>query len=105
MECRNKHFRHILLFYFREGKNAAQAAKKLSDVYGEESLKDRQCRNRFNKFRSGDFSFKDEQSSGRLNKVDDDQIKAIIKSDRHVTETFNDEAMTSHFVQFLVDKD
>ena len=40
MECKNDHFRHILLFYLHEGKNAAQAAKKLRDVYGEEALKD-----------------------------------------------------------------
>ena len=84
MECKNEHFRHILLFYFRKEKNAAQAAKTLRDVYGEEALKYRQCRNWFNKFRFGDFSLKDEQRSGRPNKVDD-QIKAIIKSGRHVT--------------------
>ena len=72
MKCKNEHFRHILLFYFRKGKNAAQAAKMLRDVYGEEALKDRQCRNRFDKFRSGDFSVKDEQRSGRPNEVDDD---------------------------------
>ena len=85
MECRNEHFRHILLFYFRKGKNAARAAKKLRDVYGEEALKARHCRNWFDKFRSRDFSLKDEQRSGRPNEVDDDQIKAIIESDRHVT--------------------
>ena len=44
MECKNEYFRYILLYYFRKGKNAAQAAKKLRDVYGEEALKDRQCR-------------------------------------------------------------
>ena len=85
MEYKNKHFRHILLFYFRKGKNAAQVAKKLRDMYGEEALKDRQCRNWFDKFRSGDFSLKDEKRSGRPNEVDDDQIKAIIESDCHVT--------------------
>ena len=45
MESKNEHFRHILLFYFRKGKNAAQVSKKLRNVYGEEALKDRQCRN------------------------------------------------------------
>jgi len=45
MECKKEHFRHILLFYFRKGKNAAQTAKKLRDVYGDEALKERQCRN------------------------------------------------------------
>ena len=52
MECKNEHFRHVLLFYFRKGKNATRAAKNLRDVYGEEALKDRQCQNWFDKFRS-----------------------------------------------------
>ena len=85
MECKNEHFGHILLFYFRKGNNTTQGAKKLRNVYGEEALKDRQCRNWFDKLRSGDFSLKDEQRSGRLNEVNVDQIKAKIESDRHVT--------------------
>ena len=85
MECKNEHFRHILLFYFRKRKKAAQAAKKLRDVYGEEALKDRQCRNWFDEFCSRDTLLKDEQRSDRPNEVNDDQIKAIIESDRHVT--------------------
>ena len=63
MQCRNEHFRHILIFDFRKGKNAAHAAKKLSVVYGEEASKDRQCRNCFDKFPSEDFSLKDAQHS------------------------------------------
>ena len=85
MECKNEQFHHILLLYFRNGKNAAQAAKKLRDVYGEKTLKDKQCRYWFDKFRFTDFSLKDEQRSGRPNKVHDDQIKVIIEFDRHVT--------------------
>ena len=54
-------------------------------MYGEEASNNRQCRNWFDKFCSRDFSLKDEERSGVPNKVDDDQIKAIIKSDRHVT--------------------
>ena len=54
-------------------------------MYGEEALKERQCRNWFDEFRSGNFSLKDEQRSGRTNEVDDDQIKAIIESDRYLT--------------------
>ena len=74
MECKNENFRHILLIYFRKGKNAVQAAKKLRDAYGEEALKDRQYQNQFDKFRSGDFSLKDAERSGRPNEVDDDQV-------------------------------
>ena len=85
MECKNEHFRHILLYYFRKGKNAVQAAKKLRDVYGDEALKERQCRNWFEKFRSGDFSLKDDQRSGRPVELNEDEIKTIIEADRHVT--------------------
>ncbi|EFN64258.1 Histone-lysine N-methyltransferase SETMAR, partial [Camponotus floridanus] len=77
------HFRHILLYYFRKGKNASQAHKKLCAVYGNEALKERQCQNWFAKFRSGNFSLKNAQRSGRL--VDETHIKAIIDSDRHST--------------------
>ena len=56
MENQKEHYRHILLFYFRKGKNASQAHKKLCAVYGDEALKERQCQNWFDKFRSGDIS-------------------------------------------------
>ena len=85
MENQKEHYRHILLFYFRKGKNASQAHKKLCAVYGDEALKERQCQNWFDKFCSGDFSFKDEKGSVRTVEVDDDLIKAIIDSDRHST--------------------
>ena len=54
-------------------------------MYGEKALKDRQCQNWFNKFRFGDFSLKNEERSSRPNEVNDDQIEAIIESDRHVS--------------------
>ena len=80
-----EHYRRILLFYFRKGKNASQARKKLRAIYGDEALKVRQCQNWFDKFRSGDFSLEDEKRSGRTVEVDDDLIEAIIDSDRHST--------------------
>ena len=36
-------------------------------------------------YRSGDFSNKDEQCSGRPSDVDEDDVKALIELDRHVT--------------------
>ncbi|KAK6037633.1 hypothetical protein COOONC_24862 [Cooperia oncophora] len=71
MEHQKEHFRHILLFYFRKGKNASQAHKKLCAVYGDEAFKR--------------TALKDEECSGRPAEVDDDLIKAIIDSDRHST--------------------
>ncbi|GFY18015.1 mariner Mos1 transposase [Trichonephila clavipes] len=85
MENQKEHFRHILVFYLRKGKNASQAHKKLCAVYGAEALKERQCQNWFAKFRSGDFSLKDEKRPGRPVEIEDDLIKAIIDLDRHST--------------------
>ena len=75
MECKNEHFRHVLLYFFQNRMKASEAHKKLCTVYGEEALTERQCRHWFAKFRSGDFSLKDNQYSGRLIDADDDQIK------------------------------
>ena len=63
MENQKEHYRHILLFYFRKGKNASQAHKKLCAVYSDEALKERQCQNWFYKFRSADFSLKNKKWS------------------------------------------
>jgi len=38
MEENKVHFRHLMLFYFRKGKNAAQTAKKICIVYGDSAV-------------------------------------------------------------------
>ncbi|GFV83702.1 HTH_48 domain-containing protein [Trichonephila clavipes] len=65
MESDKQHFRHILLFYYRKGKNTVQARKKLTDVSGEGVMIVRQCQNWFAKFRSGNFDVEDAPRSGR----------------------------------------
>ena len=60
MEIPEGHFRHILLFYFRKGKNSAQSHRKLCGVYGDGCLSKRQCQNWFARFRSGNFDVNDE---------------------------------------------
>ncbi|GFU65941.1 histone-lysine N-methyltransferase SETMAR [Trichonephila clavipes] len=72
-------FRHILLFYYRKGKNAVQARKKLTDVYGEGVL------NWFAKFRSGNFDVEDAPRSGRPVEADKDAIKALFDANRRIT--------------------
>ncbi|GFW91036.1 histone-lysine N-methyltransferase SETMAR [Trichonephila clavipes] len=64
MESDKQPFGHILLFYYRKGKNAVQAKNKLTDVYGG-VLTVRQCQNWFAKFRSGNFDVEDAPRSGR----------------------------------------
>ncbi|XP_049818723.1 histone-lysine N-methyltransferase SETMAR-like [Aethina tumida] len=85
MESRKQHFRQILLFYYRKGKNAVQARKKLTDVYGEGVLTVRQCQNWFAKFRSGNFDVEDASRSGRPVEADKDAIKALVDANRRIT--------------------
>ena len=85
MEIPDFHFRHILLYYFRIGKNAVQARKKLYDVYGEKSLTESQFQNWFARFRFGDFHPKDAPRSGRPTEADDDKIKTMIENNRRST--------------------
>ena len=85
MEISDGHFHHMLFYYFRKGKKAAQARKKFYDFYdfyGEKSLTERQCQNWFARFRTGDFHLKDAPHSGRPTEVDDDKIKAIIENNQ-----------------------
>ncbi|GFW55586.1 HTH_48 domain-containing protein [Trichonephila clavipes] len=85
MESDKQHFRHILLFYYRKGKNAVQARKKLTDVYGEGVLTVRQCQNWFAKFRSGNFDVEFAPRSGRPVEADKDAIKALVDANRQIT--------------------
>ena len=85
MEIPQGHFRHILLFYFRKGKNAAQGHRKLWDFHGDECLSERQCQNWFARFRSGNFDVKDESRPGRPIHEKVDEILKKIEVDRHIS--------------------
>ena len=85
MEIPEGHFRHILLFYFRKGKNAAQAHRKLCGVYGDECLSERQCQNWFARFRSDNFDVKDEPRPGRPIVEQVDEILKRIEVDRYIS--------------------
>ncbi|GFT79737.1 histone-lysine N-methyltransferase SETMAR [Trichonephila clavipes] len=69
----------------RKGKNAVQAKKNLTDVYGEGVLTVRQCQNWFAKFQSGNFDVEDAPRSGRPVEADKDAIKALVDANRRIT--------------------
>ncbi|GFV59244.1 histone-lysine N-methyltransferase SETMAR [Trichonephila clavipes] len=85
MESDKQHFRHILLFYYRKGKSAVQARKKLTDVYGEGELTVRQSQNWFAKFRSGNFDVEEAPRSRRPVEADKDAIKTLVDANRRIT--------------------
>lgn len=87
MEDKKVHFRHILLFYFRKGKNAVETHKKICNVYGEDALTERVCQKLFKRFRDGNFDLEDSARSGRPVEVDSGEIKAILDSDSRKSTT------------------
>ena len=81
-----QHFQHIMLQYFKKGKNATEAhthtQKKICAVYGEGAVPDRTCQKWFEKFHVGEFSLDDTPQSGRSVEVDSDQIKTLIENNQ-----------------------
>ena len=49
-----QHFQHIILYYFKQGKNTTEIQKKICAVYGEGAVNDQMCQKWFAKFRAGD---------------------------------------------------
>ena len=77
MEENMQHFQHIMLYYFKESKNATEIQKKISAVYREGAVTDQTCPKWFMKFHIGDFSLNDAPWSGRPGEFDSDQIKTL----------------------------
>ena len=85
VEEKKQHFRHIMLYYFKKGKNATETQKNVSAVYGECAVTDGTCQKWFAKFRAGDFSLDDAPRSRRPVEVDSDQIETFIENNQHYT--------------------
>lgn len=80
-----EHLRHILLFYYKKGKTAAQAKEKICRVYGEDALTRQTAANWFRRFRDGNFDVKDAFRSGRPIVKNVDEIFQKIEENRHVS--------------------
>ena len=61
MEENRQHFWHIMLYYFKKGKNRTEMHIKMCAVYGEGAVTDQMCQKWFVKFCAGDFSLDDAQ--------------------------------------------
>ncbi|EFN78757.1 Histone-lysine N-methyltransferase SETMAR, partial [Harpegnathos saltator] len=86
--------RHILLYYFKKGKRAADAYKKICRVYGDDDLTERVCQRWYANFRPGDFDVNDAPRSGRPIEINSSDIKSIIEvnpsqSVREIATTLN----------------
>ena len=82
---KKQHFQHIMLYYFKKGKNATEMQKKICAVYGEGAVIDRTCQKSFVKFCAGDFSLDVVPRLDRPVEVDSDQIETLIENNQHYT--------------------
>ncbi|GFT60720.1 cytochrome b [Trichonephila clavipes] len=57
-EPNSRHLREVLIFCFNMKKSAAEAHRMLSNTYGEAAISERTCRERFQRFKNGDFDFR-----------------------------------------------
>ena len=77
------HFRHLMLFFYRKGKNATQAANKICAVYS--AVAERTVRKWFARFKTGDFNLEDQERPGKPSTTDEDQIKTLIENNPRYT--------------------
>ena len=85
MEDQNLHYRNILLFYFKKGKNAPQAFNKVCSVYGKDAISLCSCQRWFEKFRSGNLLVNNSSRTGRPTEIDTDKIKVLLDENPYST--------------------
>ena len=85
MEDKNTHFRHIMLFSYREGISAAQTTRRICAVYGENAVHKSTVEKRFARFKAGNFNLEDEPRSGRPNVVETDEVISLVTSNPGLT--------------------
>ncbi len=78
------HLRHCMLYEFRRGTKATVATSNIREVYGD-VMSVRKCQYWFNKFWSGDLDLTDAPRSGRPVALDNDVLRAEVKSDPRQT--------------------
>ncbi|CAK9818532.1 Histone-lysine N-methyltransferase SETMAR [Anthophora plagiata] len=79
------HIRHIMLYYFEKGWNAAQSFYDLNELFGEGTISKSQVKRWFKMSKSGDTNLADEKRRGRPSNFDDQAILTPVKEDESLT--------------------
>ena len=74
-------FRPIFLNEFKLNRSTAETARKTNQAFGNDSVDERTVRRWFAKFRSEDFSLKDEPRSGRPTVIQEEDSRTLVETD------------------------
>ena len=85
MEENRQYFQHIVLYFFKKGKNTTETQKKFCAVCGEGAVTDQTWQKWFVKFLAEDFSLDNAPQSGKSVEVDNDQIETLIENNHCYT--------------------
>jgi len=87
MAITKEHIRFSIHFAFRLKKNAAEAtAAMICAAYGENAVSHTICKRCYQTFRQGDFNLEDEPRAGRSQKIETDQLQALLDINSAQTE-------------------
>ena len=73
------HIKHCILYEFKKGSKAPQAARNIRSVYKSEALSIQTCQLWFKQFKSGNFTLEDSLRLGRPGSVPLKVLKAVVK--------------------------
>ena len=79
------HIRHFILYHFEKGWNATQSFRDLNEVFGKGTIRESQVERWFEKFKSGDTNFADEEGRGRPSNLNDQALLVAVEEDESLT--------------------
>jgi len=72
------HIRFSPHFAFHLKKNAAEVIAMIYAAHGENTVSHTTCKKWYQKFRQGDFNLEDQPRTGRLQKIETDELQALL---------------------------
>ena len=78
-----KFFRHIFLYNFNRGAEAAEADRNNCGVYGDNVIGESTARKCLSRFKDDRFDISDIPRLGRLSELDEDRLNTVIHNDPH----------------------
>jgi len=86
MAITKEHIRFSIHFAFHLKKNAAEATAIICAAYGENAISHTTCKRWYQKFRQGDFNLENEPRVGRPQKIEMNELQALMNINSAQTE-------------------